>query len=78
MFSCGLCREEWCVQSSLCPKCDVIYKLGKIYGWDTIYNIIEKCLVIPQDNQNSKLISTVNIIGNTDEKDEEDEEDTRY
>jgi len=64
MFSCGLCQEEYLLYSRLCPKCDKIYKLGKIYGWDTIYNIIDKCLVIPKVNQDKKLDNTIKSVGN--------------
>ncbi len=64
MFSCGLCREEYLLYSKLCPKCDKIYKLGNIYGWETIYDIVDKCLVIPKENQEKKIDKTVRHIGN--------------
>ena len=65
MFSCGLCREEYLLYSKLCVKCDRIYKLGNIYGWTTVYNIVDKCLVIPENYQEQKLEKVVKKIGNS-------------
>ena len=67
MFSCGLCRNESLLYSRLCVKCDRVYKLGNIYGWDKVYSIIDRCLVIPDENQKIKLDRCIKTIGNSKE-----------
>lgn len=64
MFSCGFCREEYCLYSKLCPSCDKMYKLGVIYGFDKLTEIVDRCLVIPKENQKIKLDRCVKEIGN--------------
>tara|TARA_Y100000593_G_scaffold32675_1_gene64418 strand:+ start:288 stop:491 length:204 start_codon:yes stop_codon:yes gene_type:complete len=65
MFSCGFCREEYLLYSRLCPKCDKMYKLGVIYGFDKLNEIVDKCLIIPETNQNKKLEKVQKEVGNT-------------
>ncbi len=68
MFSCPLCRKEYLLYSKLCPKCDKIYKLGTIYGFDKIYDIVDKCLVINEENQERKLTRVSRAINTNIEK----------
>ena len=65
MFSCGFCREEYLLYSRLYPKCDKMYKLGVIYGFDKLNEIVDKCLIIPENNQNKKLEKVQKEVGNT-------------
>jgi hypothetical protein len=56
MFCCGFCRKEYLLYSNLCPKCDKIYKLGTIYGFDKIYDVVDKSLVISQEKKLDKVV----------------------
>lgn len=67
MFSCCICKKEYLLYSSRCDKCDKLYKLGVVYGWDTIYTIIDRCLVIPSENQEKKIERAVKLLGNSKE-----------
>ena len=51
MFSCPLCRSEWCITSKLCDKCNKVKHLMDIYSRDKIIEILEKVLVVEQFKQ---------------------------
>lgn len=46
MFSCPLCRTEWCITSKLCVDCNKIKHLMDIYSRDKVIDILEKVLVV--------------------------------
>jgi len=46
MFSCPLCRTEWCITSKLCDDCNKIKHLMDIYSRDKVIDILEKVLVV--------------------------------
>ncbi len=48
MFSCPLCRTEWCITSKLCDKCNKVKHLMDIYGRDKVVEILEKVLIVEQ------------------------------
>ncbi len=48
MFSCPLCRTEWCITSKLCDKCNKVKHLMDIYSRDKVVEILEKVLVVEQ------------------------------
>lgn len=52
MFSCVLCKKEWCVTSSLCKECSTIIPLMEVYGKDTILSVLEKVLIIQRFKSN--------------------------
>ena len=64
MFCCSFCREEYLLYSSLCLRCEKVYKLGTIYGFDTIFDIVDRCLLIPEDKQEKRIIKITNSIVN--------------
>tara|TARA_R110000823_G_scaffold33961_4_gene94832 strand:- start:5142 stop:5276 length:135 start_codon:yes stop_codon:yes gene_type:complete len=41
-----------------------MYKLGVIYGFDKVNSIIDRCLVIPVENQKIKLQRCIKENGN--------------
>tara|TARA_R100001198_G_scaffold28708_1_gene15137 strand:- start:820 stop:1032 length:213 start_codon:yes stop_codon:yes gene_type:complete len=67
MFVCGFCKEEYLLYSRLCPKCDKMYKLGVIYGFDKLNEIIDRCLIIPDENREKKLERCIKQVGNKNE-----------
>jgi len=54
MFSCPLCRTEWCITSKLCDKCNKVKHLMDIYSRDKVVEILEKVLVVEQFKEEEK------------------------
>ena len=56
MFSCTLCKKEYCYVSNFCNKCIRIKHLLNLYG-DDVYNTLETVLVRNKTQQNYKIDS---------------------
>ncbi len=57
-LTCPLCREEWIITTKLCPDCDRISKLMRIYDRKIVLDILDKCLTIQRFKENSDYIKT--------------------
>ena len=44
-----------------------MYKLGVIYGFDKLNEIIDRCLIIPDENREKKLERCIKQVGNKNE-----------
>jgi hypothetical protein len=55
MFGCPIC-DSWCITSKICPECDKIRQLCKLYGKSKLLEILDKTMVIQQHKtQDGKL-----------------------
>jgi len=59
MGYCKLCEKEsvetWF--GSFCPTCRKLKNLGNVYGFDRIYNILEKCCIRNEAQLEKKIES---------------------
>ena len=56
-MTCILCEKEkvetwW---GSFCPNCRKIKNLGNVYGFERIYNILEKCCIRNEQQLEKKI-----------------------
>jgi hypothetical protein len=56
MFSCPLCREEWCITSKLCEDCDKVRHLYSIYDKKIIMDILDKTLIVQRFKEHEDYI----------------------
>ncbi len=47
MWGCPIC-DDWCITSKICPECDKIRQLCKLYGKSKLLEILDKTMVIQQ------------------------------
>jgi hypothetical protein len=56
MLVCVLCKNKTLFVSSLCPECSKISKYMQLYGEDTVYEILNKVLLVKNvDKKTDKI-----------------------